>query len=87
MSTPDDPVSAVSVAGSFDVLGPFATTDGIDWVRGSATEQDDGSWTLIGYATQTAISSLQSSGVEVTLLANSDTLDARWTAVQGQVER
>jgi hypothetical protein len=55
-------------------------------VRGSASEQADQTWTVVAYATQAAITSLQNSGIDVTVLADPATLQARWDTVQGQVE-
>jgi len=86
MSSPSDPVSSVLIAGASESLSGLATADGIDLVRGSASQQADQTWTVVAYATQAAITSLQNSGIDVTVLADPATLQARWDTVQGQVE-
>ena len=83
MSSPDDPVSAVLFTGSAESMGPLATTKNINLVRGSTVPQDDDTWTVIAYPTQSAISDLQTrdSGINVAILAEPEELQDRWSAV------
>jgi hypothetical protein len=81
----DDPVSSVLISGPIESVSRLATAPGIDLVRGSATDEDQ-IRTVVGYATEAAIAGLQSSGIEVTVLADPATLQTRWDTVQGRVE-
>jgi hypothetical protein len=81
----DEPVSSVLISGPIESLSGLATAPGIDLVRGSTTDEDR-IRTVVAYATEAAIAGLQSSGIEVTVLADPATLQARWDIVQGRVE-
>ncbi|HTX95988.1 MAG TPA: hypothetical protein VME67_14680 [Mycobacterium sp.] len=81
----DEPVSSVQISGPIELVSGLATAPGIDLVRGSTTDEDQ-IRTVVAYATEAAIAGLQSSGIEVTRMADFETLQARWAAVQGQVE-
>jgi hypothetical protein len=85
----DDPVSSVLITGPAESLSGLATAPGIDLVRGSTTDLDDQTRTVVAYATDAAISGLQqleNSGITFTLLADQAALLERWNTVQQQVE-
>ena len=80
-----EPVSSVQISGPIESLSGLATAPGIDLVRGS-TADEEGIRTVVAYATDAAIAGLRSSGIEVTVLADPPTLQARWEAAQGPAE-
>jgi len=92
MSSPSDPgdddgpISAVSINGPIELLSPLSSDPRIDLVRGSTTDEDDQTRTVVAYVTQAAFSDLQNpnSGLTVTPLADSGTLQERWDTVYGQ---
>jgi hypothetical protein len=76
--------NALVIADQATMIGLVALD--LSVVQGSATDLGDGRWSAAVYATTDVLEFLTNEGFEVSVAESADELQARWDAIQGQVE-
>lgn len=79
------PVAALITADA-SALGNLVSVADLTLVRGTASEQADGQWSVVTYASTDTLNSLSNSGYEIVVLSDSATLRQRWDTILGQIE-